>query len=308
MASPNHSHRTHRNRRIKRAPRTLWVGFAVLAAFGILCAFLLVDPAAAPQGEVGSLWQKVIAVGRHKLQTETGPGKRVVYPYSIIAGGVHNKVEFEEAMKTDPVAAAHYADFNASKFHLVKLQKPMLAYVSFRVGDNVYWTSHKVELRAGDVLISDGQHLGRTRCGNRVCATPKLPTYNHEPSEKELNSPVRPRVETEAFNAVAPTPPGGASTVPGSLLPPAGGGTSSTPPPGGGGISPLLATPPIGCSSNTSTGSSSGNKNTQDNCITSKIIIPPTPTPENNSWVFWLSGAVVLAGYGVIRRRRSVLS
>lgn len=309
MASP---YRLHRKRRKQRAPRAIWVGFAALAAFGIVCAALLVDPAAAPQGAVGSLWQKAIALGRAKLQADTAPGKRVIYPYSIIAGGVHNKAEFEEAMKTDPVAAAHYANFNAAKFHLVKLQKPMFAYVSFRVGDNVYWTSHKVELRAGDVLISDGEHLGRTRCGNRVCATPKLPTYNHEPSEKELNTPVRPRVETEAFNAVAPTSPGGGTGgAPGSLLPPDGGGgspTPSVPPAGGGGIGPLLATPPIGCSSNTSSNSNSGNQSAQGNCITSKVIIPPTPTPENNSWVLWLTGALVLAGYVISRRRRSILS
>lgn len=327
MASLHRSHhRSHRKGRTRRAPRMLWVGFAALAAFGIVSAVLLVDPAAVPRGTAGELWQKAITLGRQaKSAADIPQDKRVIYPYSIVAGGVHNKAEFEEAMKTDPVAAAHYADFNPSKFHLVKLQKPMFAYVSFRVGDNVYWTNHKVELRAGDVLISDGEHLGRTRCGNRVCATPKLPTYDHEPSEKELNTPVRPRVETEAFNAVAPAPPGGGGETPASLLAPAGGSsTPSTGTPGGvGGIGPLLGAPPIGCSSKTSNssngnnktsttntgGSSNSGKKTQDNCVTTlTVIVPPTPTPENNSWVLWLSGALILAGYGVVRRRRSILS
>ncbi|MGH9343575.1 MAG: hypothetical protein ACRD19_07435, partial [Terriglobia bacterium] len=298
------SHRHyHQRQRTNRASRTLWVGFAVLVAFGIVAAVLMVDPALAPQGSAGSLWQSAIALGRKSMSKTDGAAghDRAIYPYSIVAGGVHNKAEFEEAMKTDPVAAAHYADFNASKFRLVKLQKAEYAYVSFRVGDNVYWTSHKVELRQGETLISDGEHVGRTRCGNRVSQTPRLPTYDHEPSTKDLNTPTRPRVETEAFSAVAPLIPGGTGAIPGpgSLTPPPGGGPPSTPTANVGGISPLLPAVPAGCPSDTTT-------NAEGNCITSHVSVPPVaPTPENNSWVLFLSGGLVLAGYGLIRRRHA---
>ncbi|MGH9351386.1 MAG: hypothetical protein ACRD18_14805 [Terriglobia bacterium] len=291
-ASHRHYHQGHRT---IRAPRTLWVGFSVLVAFGIVAAVLMVDPALAPQAPMGSLWQSAIALGHKSVSKADGAvdQQRIIYPYSIVAGGVHNKAEFEEAMKTDPVAAAHYASFNASKFHLVKLQHPEYAYVSFRVGDNVYWTSHRVELRQGETLISDGENLGRTRCGNRVSQTPRLPTYDHEPSAKELNTATRPRVETEAFSAVAPIIPDGTG-----VAPPPGGGSPLTPVANVGGVPPLLPSLPAGCPSDTTT-------DAKGNCITSHISIPPpiAPTPENNSWVLFLSGGLVLTGYGLVRRR-----
>ncbi|HEV2416986.1 MAG TPA: hypothetical protein VGX94_04215 [Terriglobia bacterium] len=301
MSHP-HRHRYDQRGHSNRVPRTLWVGFVVFMVFGVAAAILMIDPALLSQGSAGSLWQSAIAFGHKSMAKTDGAAghDRVIYPYSIVAGGIHNKAEFEEAMKTDPVAAAHYADFNASKFHLVKLQKPEYAYVSFRVGDNVYWTSHKVELRQGETLISDGKNLGRTRCGNRVCETPRLPTYDHEPSEKDLNTPSRGRVETEAFNAVAPLSPDGPGVIPGpgSLVPPSGGG-SSTPTGGIGGVGPMISSPPAGCASNTKA-------DAQGDCITSRVSVPPpAQTPEDNTWVLLLSGGLVMAGYGWARRRRT---
>ncbi|MGH9378046.1 MAG: hypothetical protein ACRD1I_04530 [Terriglobia bacterium] len=299
----NRYRRYYHRRRTTRTPKAFWISLAVLVAFGISATVLLIDPAVVGQTSMGSLWQGAIALGR-KTASRTGLAahpERLIYPYSIIAGGVHNKAEFEDAMKTDPVAAAHYANFNASKFRLVKLQHPEYAYVSFRVGDNVYWTSHRVELREGETLISDGSNLGRTRCGNRVSQAPRLPTYDHEPSAKELNTPTRPKVETEAFSAVNPLAPGGVIPAPGALLAP--GGPSSPPLTANiGGMPPLIPNLPEGCPAGTTTDS-------KGNCITSNVPVPPpvSPTPENNSWVLFLTGGLVLAGYGLMRRRSEAL-
>lgn len=293
-------YRSRKNHPAFRRPRPLWISLGVIiAVVAVAAVVLLMDPAALPGGGAKSLVESALALGRRSLSKQnTAGGERVIYPYSIIAGGVHNKAEFEEAMKTDPVAAAHYADFDASKFHMVKLPKAEYAYVSFRVGDNVYWTSHKVELRAGEELISDGEHTGRTRCGNRVSKTAQLPTYDHEPSAKDLNTPTRPQVETEAFSAVAPVGPGNGG-APGAVLPPVGPGPT---PQGGGvtGVGPLISSVPGGCQANTN-----GNTHTRDNCFTASVIVPPAPTPENTTWVLLLTGALLLAGCALARRRNA---
>lgn len=258
----------------------------------------------------GSVWQSAErALGKTGHPAASAAAERV-YPYSIIAGGVHNKQQFEEAMRTDPVAAAHYASFNAAKFHIVKLQHAEEAYVSFRVGDNVYWTSHKVLLRKGSELISDGTHLGRTRCGNRVSKTPRLPTYNHEPSARELNTPVVPMVATKAFRASAPVIPGisrSITSAPNAPLLPGPGPVelASTSPPAytpfiGG---PLYPAPPVACAT--------GAEGIGGRCTTVRNKpphnTPNTPTPENGTRVLFLTGATLL-GALAIRRKRSGVS
>ena len=115
--------------------------------------------------------------------------------------------ELSQAIKTDPVVAAQYANFDLAKAKLVKLQHDEYAYVSFRVGDGVYWTRHKVKLHEGETLITDGKHYGRTRCGNRVSKAARLPFYEHELSAETLDTPVKLAVETEAFSAGASQAP-----------------------------------------------------------------------------------------------------
>jgi hypothetical protein len=73
-----------------------------------------------------------------------------------------------EAMAVDPVVAQHYADFDVTKAHRVTLDGPQLMYVSYRIGNKVFWTKHKLALRKGEAMLSDGVNMTRTRCGNRV--------------------------------------------------------------------------------------------------------------------------------------------
>lgn len=300
MSQPRpHHHQVQRSR--MRPPKSLWVVLAGMFAVSVFAALALIGPALGPSSSMRSMFERALALaGKPLRQPDAASQRRPIYPYSIVAGGVHSKAEFEEAMKNDPVAAAHYANFRASKFRLVKLQHPEYAYVSFRVGDNVYWTSHKVELRQGETLITDGERFGRTRCGNRVSQTPRLPTYNHEPTGKELNTPARPRVETEAFSADAPIGPGPIAMslpMPGHMVRPAG---PPAPPPQTpsllGGVPPLISFPPGGCPSDTT--------RSGDKCVSSHQSTPPppSPTPENGTWVLFGTGSALLAGYELIRR------
>jgi len=76
------------------------------------------------------------------------------------------------------------------KASLRGVDKPRAVYVSYRKGEQVYWTSKKMMLAAGETLLSDGQHDIRARCGNRIADTPQLPVEARGPSEQELDTPV----------------------------------------------------------------------------------------------------------------------
>jgi len=181
---------------------------------------------------------------------------RAVYPYSVIAGGAQSPQELMEAMAADPVVAQHYADFDAAKAHRVTLDAPQLMYVSYRIGNKVFWTKHRLALPRGEAMLSDGVNMARTRCGNRVSVMPVRPNAPAEPTTSDLDGPVFPDIVSSpylaAFSASPPllvsgpiqSPGGGPGT---SFVPvapffplPGGGGISgkknpSTPPPGGGG-------------------------------------------------------------------------
>lgn len=279
----------------------LLLGLAVIAGLTILT---LMWPGTGARDAVRSAWHGALS-SRAKSVTAATPSR--VFPYSIVAGGIHSKQQFEDAMRSDPVAAAHYANFNAANFRLIKLKREREAYVSFRVGDNVYWTSHKVRLRRGETLISDGRHLGRARCGNRVSETPRLPTYDHEPSAQELNTADEPQVETEAFTAnapLAPSPLGLPVTAPLLARPLTPGSAprllaSSSPP----GVVPFTGIPPYFVPPD---GCPHGTVELHGKCSPDTPTTPVAPTPENATLILFLTGVGALTVWGWIRKHRAL--
>jgi hypothetical protein len=128
---------------------------------------------------------------------EVRPG-RTVYPYSIIRGGVASVAEFTAALRRDAVAAGHYVGFHQETVRTMQAPKSMLLYASYRIGDAVYWTTHRVHIAAGELLITDGAGLARGRCGNRLSNSPQAPVHPNEPTEKEMDT-------VSSFDFVAPT-------------------------------------------------------------------------------------------------------
>lgn len=124
----------------------------------------------------------------HKLDAT---GQRAVYPYSIIPGGIVSAAELRSAMAHDPVVAAHYAAFDLTKARVFRLQAARSEYVSYRRGDEVFWTSKKIRLALGETLITDGQHISRTRCGNQISDAPRMPvSLAGDPEPQILDRPV----------------------------------------------------------------------------------------------------------------------
>lgn len=118
---------------------------------------------------------------------------RAVYAYSVIPGGVKNRKELQEALRRDPVVAAHYANFHVSSLRLTHLVSSRKVHVSYRIGNQVFWTRKQLTLRPGESLLTDGTHFARTRCGNRVAEVPDGPSSPAEPPIETLDKPVFPR-------------------------------------------------------------------------------------------------------------------
>jgi hypothetical protein len=115
------------------------------------------------------------------------PARRI-YPYSIVPGGVTSRAELAHAVMADKVVAAHYAGFAVDKASLRTVARARAVYVSYRKGEQVYWTARKVTLAEGESILSDGQNDIRARCGNRISDTPQLPVEVKGPDEKELDT------------------------------------------------------------------------------------------------------------------------
>jgi len=124
-----------------------------------------------------------------KWFTRSYASSRAVYPYSVVPGGVSGAYELRDAALHDPVVARHFAGFDYERARLVKVSEKRSAYLSYRIGDHVYWTRHKVSLHPGEMLITDGTIVARTRCGNRLASTPVGATSPLEPSSEELERP-----------------------------------------------------------------------------------------------------------------------
>ena len=117
---------------------------------------------------------------------------RTIYRYSVIPGGAYSAKELAIARETDPLVAAHYADFGATaRVRLLPAESYM--YVSYRKNNHVYWTSKKLRIPKGELILEDGRCLARARCGNRLSNLPQQPTApGTEPGEAAFNAPQPP--------------------------------------------------------------------------------------------------------------------
>jgi hypothetical protein len=166
---------------------------------------------------------------------------------------VESTKELKIAVANDPVIAKHYASFNMAKARMIRLGIGRAVYVSYRLGNRVFWTSRKMNLLKGETLITDGEHAARTRCGNRISETPVRPVSPKEPSQKILETPEDPGLfsQPDALSltlppnnfppppatAIYPDDPGGGMFIP-PFVPVVWGGGSPMPP------TPIPPTPP----------------------------------------------------------------
>jgi hypothetical protein len=172
--------RRHRRNRVLR--RGLLLVVSASLAFGVASIALQhLSPSLFRASKSGGQDGHAIDAGRNLLlltqqeslrQIENRP----VYPYSVVSGGVKSASELKWMAQHDRVVASHYAGFDYDHARIVRLLLTRTAYVSYRIGDKVYFTRHRVTLKQGETLITDGKMTARTRCGNRVEEAPQQTT------------------------------------------------------------------------------------------------------------------------------------
>jgi len=240
------SRRHCRNRRIRR-----WLAAAVFALFiasvsTLALRYLSPSLFRARQSAPPNFQQAELSRNRVvtlNLLTQTEPSAdRPVYPYSVVPGGVQDAKELKWVAEHDPIVAAHYAGFDYDRAQVVRLTLARTAYVSYRIGNRVYWTHHRVTLHKGEKVITDGRMTARTRCANRVEEAPQQATAPVEPPVQTFDEPLRvgngtamqsPPFPFESALLNRPAMPGAGPTGPLSLYDPLGGGnwTPISPPP-----------------------------------------------------------------------------
>jgi len=115
--------------------------------------------------------------------------RRLVYPYSVVPGGVSSADELREVAAHDATVAEHYAGFDYKVARVVEVDRPRLVYLSYRRGGQIHWTRKQASLHPGEKLITDGRITARTRCGNQVSVLPQANTLPDEPLIAELDRP-----------------------------------------------------------------------------------------------------------------------
>jgi hypothetical protein len=114
--------------------------------------------------------------------SENPSTRQAFYPYSVIPGGAQTPGELRNAVAHDSVVRAHYADFVIANTHLERMAKAQAFYVSYRIGNDIFWTKNATIVRAGETVLSDGAHMARSRCGNRLSVVPVAPISKVEPA------------------------------------------------------------------------------------------------------------------------------
>jgi hypothetical protein len=162
--------------------------------------------------------------------------ERPIYPYSVIPGGASQVEELKHAIARDPVVAAHYAEFALDNTRVERLTQPRLAYVSYRIGDSVFWTRNRIALKSGETILTDGVRGARTRCGNQIADQPG-PVSPLEPPEAVLDTPVQTPLSASAGPLPLPPLAAGGLIAPSltplspdnELIPPLAAGTAALP-------------------------------------------------------------------------------
>ena len=230
--------RTSRHRRNRRIRRVLLLVFGAGIAIGFTVVALQLPSVFHSSRSVGPDPQAVEASRTLLLLTQQESLRqmedRPVYPYSVVPGGVRDARELKWVADHDPVVRAHYAGFDYDHARVVRLVLAQTVYVSYRIGNKVYWTRHRVKLKKGETVITDGKITARTKCGNQVEEVPQQATSSSEPPAAKFEEPIHPATGTAM--ATPPVPfqsallnrpevPGLGPAPPLSLYDPFGNGT-----------------------------------------------------------------------------------
>ena len=304
------SRRQQRNRLLRR-----WLAAAVLGLFTVgvsAVALRYLSPSFLRAGQSASSTLPQTELGRSQVPALDpilgAPAGRTVYPYSVVPGGVQDAKELKWVAEHDPIVAAHYAGFDYDHAQVVRLTLARTVYVSYRIGNHIYWTRHRLTLHKGEKLITDGRMTARSRCANRVEESPQQAASPAEPPAEKFDEPARsgdgtaqqaPPVPFQSALLNRPEAPGLGPAGPLSLYNPFVGGAwiPISPPPLPTGL--CAPTKNKGTGSNGGSGNGNGTKNKGNPCGSGSTGTGIVPEP--GTWLMFASGLAAI--YWQARRK-----
>ncbi|HEY6338013.1 MAG TPA: PEP-CTERM sorting domain-containing protein [Candidatus Sulfotelmatobacter sp.] len=307
---PTRRHR--RNRLIRRIAAVVLIVFFAIGLSAVALNYL--SPSLTRSSEIKNAihWEAVDA-RKLRLTSESTPRPnaarmRPVYPYSVVPGGVEDARELKWVAEHDPIVAEHYRGFDYDHARVVRLALAQTVFVSYRIGNHVYWTRHRITLRKGEKLITDGKITARARCANRVEELPQQLHSAPEPAVAEFEEPIGPSqgssmaippVEFESALLNRPGMPGAPALPPLSLYSafPVGSGVSISPPPLPSGVCAPVKKP--GKGEVAVFGEMSKKKKPTGPCGS----VGGT-APEPGTWLLLITGLIAV---GWIARRRAIV-
>jgi hypothetical protein len=296
--------RSRRHRRNRAVRRLLFLTvLAVCAAGATITALRYVDLSFFRDGSQSrAAYQAALARERAAALEQMiaeARSLRAIYPYSVVPGGIDSGKELKRVAEHDPIVAAHYAGFDYDHAWVVQLTLARSAFVSYRIGNHVYWMRRRISLHKGEKLITDGHITARGRCGNRVEEKPQQQAAVSEPPPDAFDHPVdgggtatqAPPVPYDSSLMTRPQAPGFEPVGPLNSYGPFGGGNLIT-------LSPP-AFPPGVCEP-VKKGSNSAEMLSEASVGGRKKVGPcgssgPSTVPEPATWVMLASGLVALA-------------
>jgi hypothetical protein len=219
---------------------------------------------------------------------------RPVYPYSVVPGGVEDAKELKWVAEHDPVVAAHYAGFDYNHAQVVRLTLARTVYMSYRIGNNIYWMRRRITLHKGEKLITDGRMTARGRCANRVEPTAQQPAAPAEPAPEKFDEPIR---AGEGTAMQAPAIPFRSALLPAPLTPgydPGGPLSLSSPFEGGTGLAIFPPPIPEGVCAPAKKGPHEAAAGTNGKKKPVRCGVGPSTVPEPGTWVMLLSGLAMI--------------
>jgi hypothetical protein len=298
--------RHRRNRLIRRSLAIAVLGVLVAGTSAMVLNYVSpslfrTERSGPPSFEQAELSRQRV-VQLNELLSHAPSANRPVYPYSVVPGGVEDAKELKWVAEHDPVVAAHYAGFDYDHARMVRVTLAETVYLSFRIGNHIYWTRHRLKLHKGEKVITDGKIALRARCGNRVEKVPQQAAAPNEPPAVKFDEPIGTGMGTAM--QVPPVPfqsallshaPGIGPTGPLSLYDPLGGGSwlpISPPPIPSGLCGPHKKETDKGCCAPDIGGKG---KKKGNGCGTVGVV------PEPGTWILFASGLIVI--YWQVRRK-----
>jgi hypothetical protein len=162
-------------------PARIW---AVVAALAVVIGFAIEvrrEPARSATASFRPTPHASVSAG---AESPSAWLHRPRYRHSVILGGAFTGQEVESVVRQDAVVAMHYRGVNLTELRPALVREPRHVYVSYRLGDRVYWTKKQARLAVGETLLTDGAHAIRARCGNRISDVPHGPVSDVEPFEE----------------------------------------------------------------------------------------------------------------------------